>query len=175
MLASLAFLLSSSKMCANVLVSLLSAFLPHRLGLRQRLQLPFWVLLHVLCRLPGRKPCGSSMETWCVCAHGLCRRCHRLSVFLRPDRKPCGGSCVCERLQPGRKPCGSSIVCWCVSVHLLCRRCLRLCMCYPGGVVSGLLWLVPGLLCACSGTSDQGSVLCFVDTSQLSWWWGMPF
>ena len=93
-----------------------------------------WVLLHVLCRLPGRKACGSSMETWCVCVHLLCRRCLRLCVCLRPDRKPCGGSCVCERLQPGRKPCSSSIVCWCVSVHLLCRRCLRLCR----GVVSGL-------------------------------------
>ena len=37
------------------------------------------------------------------------------------------------------------------------------------------LWLVPGLWWACSGTSDRESVLCFVDTSQLSWWWGMPF
>ena len=74
------------------------------------------VLLQVLDLLPGRKPCGSSLESWCVCVHLLCRRCLRVCVCLRPDRKPCGGSCVWERLQPGRKPCGSSMVCWCVRV-----------------------------------------------------------
>ena len=64
---------------------------------------------------------------------------------------------------------GAFVYIFCVEgVFVLMYVCLS-------GVVSGLLWLVPGLWWACSWTSDRESVLCFVDTSQLSWWWSMPF
>ena len=116
----------------------------------------FSVVLHVLDLLPGRKPCGSSMESLCVCVHLLFRRCLRVDVCLRPDRKHCGCSCVWERLQPGCKPCSSSMVCWCVCVHLLCRRCLRPRVCLSV-MVSGLLWLVPGLYAKSAAVSNESS------------------
>ena len=40
----------------------------------------------------GFRRCGSSMESWCVCVHLLFRRCLRIDVCLRPDRKHCGCS-----------------------------------------------------------------------------------
>ena len=76
MLASLAFLLSS-KMCGPAYeekcLCCVPAYgcLPSQVGITAASATAYGFLLHVLDRQPGRKPCGSSMETWCVCLHLL--------------------------------------------------------------------------------------------------------